>query len=95
VKNFALLNENNLVTNISVADDNWDSTGWLEYTGKACGIGYTYNQTEDIFISPQPYPSWTRSGSLWNAPVQYPSDGKEYEWNEEDQTWILVNGQGI
>ena len=26
MKHFALLNEDNLVINISVADDNWDST---------------------------------------------------------------------
>jgi hypothetical protein len=23
------------------------------------GIGYTYNSTADVFIAPQPYPSWT------------------------------------
>ena len=89
MRNFALLNENNLVINISIADDNWDATGWLEYTGKECGIGYSYNKTEDIFIAPQPYPSWIREGSTWNAPVKYPSDGKEYEWNETNQNWNL------
>ncbi len=23
------------------------------------GIGYTYDETKDIFVSPQPFPSWT------------------------------------
>ena len=51
MKNYALLNENNLVINISVADSDWDSTGWVEYTGKNCGIGFTYNSDLDLFIN--------------------------------------------
>ena len=52
MKNFALLNAENIVINISVGDDNWDSSGWVEYTNKNCGIGYTYNFDLDLFISP-------------------------------------------
>lgn len=50
---FALLNNDNLVINISVADDTWDNTGWIEYTNKKCGIGFTYNSDLDLFIAPQ------------------------------------------
>jgi hypothetical protein len=53
MKHFALLNEDNLVINISVADDNWDSTGWVEYTNKECGIGYSYDENLNAFISPK------------------------------------------
>jgi hypothetical protein len=53
MKKFALLDENNLVINISVADENWDNTGWIEYTNKNCGIGYTYNLELDLFITPK------------------------------------------
>jgi hypothetical protein len=53
MKNYALLNAENIVINISVAEDDWDSTGWLEYTGKNCGIGYTYNADLDLFIAPK------------------------------------------
>ena len=53
MKNFALLNENNLVINISVADSNWDNENWIEYTGKNCGIGDTYNSELNLFISPK------------------------------------------
>ena len=63
--------------------------------GIFAGVGYLYNQTEDIFITPQPYPSWIRTGSFWNAPILYPTDNKKYIWNEENQTWDLINGQGI
>ncbi len=58
--------------------------------GTYAGIGYTYNADEDIFIAPQPYPSWIRSGSLWNAPVPMPTDGKMYNWDEAAGAWRVA-----
>ena len=58
--------------------------------GTYAGIGFTYNEAEDIFITPQPYRSWTREGSFWNPPIAYPTDGKKYIWNEENQTWDIL-----
>ena len=55
--------------------------------GTYAGIGYEYNEAEDIFITPQPYPSWTRSGSFWNAPTPMPEDGKMYSWDEDELSW--------
>lgn len=55
--------------------------------GKYAGIGDSYNEAEDIFITPQPFPSWTRDGSYWNPPIPYPTDGKLYEWNESKLCW--------
>ena len=54
--------------------------------GTYAGIGMSYNADEDIFITPQPYPSWHRVGSFWEAPTPMPSDGM-YSWNEETLTW--------
>jgi hypothetical protein len=59
--------------------------------GIYAGIGFTYNKTEDIFITPQPYASWIREGSFWNPPVEYPSDGERYVWNEETQSWDVLD----
>ena len=62
--------------------------------GTYAGIGYSYNEAEDIFITPKPYPSWVRSGSFWNAPIPMPiEDGKFYQWVEADLNWqeILFN----
>ena len=56
--------------------------------GIYAGIGYSYNSDEDIFISPQPSPSWIRSGSLWNPPTPYPTDDKLYTWDEETTSWV-------
>jgi hypothetical protein len=57
--------------------------------GTFAAIGYSYNATEDIFITPQPFPSWIRTGSFWNPPVPKPEDYKPYTWNEETQSWDL------
>jgi len=56
------------------------------------GLGYTYNQVNDVFYAPQPYPSWTISAPTWEwqAPVPYPATGGSYTWDEATQTWIAV-----
>ncbi len=53
------------------------------------GIGYTYDAQRDAFIPPKPFPSWNldESSCLWEAPIDYPSDGKSYTWDEENITW--------
>lgn len=55
--------------------------------GTYAGIGFSYNENEDIFVAPQPYPSWNRVGSFWEAPVAMPMDGKKYTWNESEGAW--------
>jgi hypothetical protein len=59
--------------------------------GVFAGIGFSYNEIEDIFVTPQPFPSWTREGSFWNAPIEQPNDGNKYVWNEENLNWDLIN----
>ena len=61
------------------------------YRGNFAGIGYTYDETLDAFIPPQPFPSWTLNEStfLWDAPVAYPDDGV-YTWDETSQSWQEV-----
>ena len=56
--------------------------------GTYAGIGYEYNAAEDIFITPQPYPSWVRSGSFWAAPIPMPTDGRMYSWDEVAGEWV-------
>lgn len=58
--------------------------------GIYAGIGYSYNETEDIFITPQPFPSWNRNGSIWEAPVAKPQDEKHYTWDEDLGAWVEV-----
>ena len=56
------------------------------------GKGYTYDEDRDAFIPPKPFNSWTLNETtcLWEAPVAYPDDGEEYNWNETNQTWDLI-----
>ena len=58
--------------------------------GTYAGVGYYYNAEEDIFVAPQPYPSWTRNGSFWEAPTPMPTDGGFYRWVEEDLNWQVI-----
>jgi hypothetical protein len=57
--------------------------------GNYAGIGFTYDATNDVFYSPQPYPSWILNNTtwVWEAPVSMPTDGKVYKWNESITNW--------
>jgi hypothetical protein len=53
------------------------------------GIGYTYDAVADVFISPKPFESWSLDENYdWQAPIDYPADGKFYSWDESNQVWI-------
>ena len=56
------------------------------------GIGFTYDRNKDAFISPQPFLSWilNENTCLWEAPVTYPDDGKQYIWNENILNWTEI-----
>ena len=58
------------------------------------GIGFKYDANADVFIAPQPFPSWSLDENFdWKAPVAYPEDGLMYSWNEEKKDWeAIVNG---
>ena len=70
------------------------SLGGTPFRKNYAGIGYTYDEDRDAFIPPRPeqYPSWIIDDETcqWKAPVDYPTDGQEYEWNEENQSWNLI-----
>lgn len=55
------------------------------------GIGYTYDATNDCFVPPKPYPSWTfdTQTCLWQAPTPMPvEEGKYFTWDEDTTSWI-------
>ena len=66
--------------------------GGTPFRGNYAGIGYKYNEEEDVFVPPQPYPSWILSPETvsWEAPVPYPTDGEDYVWNENRKEWEPV-----
>ena len=90
--------KDNVVTQVIVADQSFvDSIGgdWVEtdYDGKFrknyAGLGYSYDSTRDAFIPPKPYDSWLldEETCLWKSPVDMPTDGKIYQWEEATQNW--------
>jgi hypothetical protein len=52
------------------------------------GIGYTYDAVNDVFITPQPYPSWSLDENFdWQAPTPMPTESDWY-WSEENGEWL-------
>jgi hypothetical protein len=74
---------------VHYAPNSNDADGGVALRKNYAGIGYKYDAERDAFIAPQPFPSWTLNEDtcLWEAPVAYPNDGKNYEWNEETTSW--------
>ena len=72
---------------------NAHSDSGTPFRGNYAGIGYTYDETNDVFIPPKTFDSWVLDETTWDwkAPVDYPSDGKDYTWNEETTSWDLVD----
>jgi hypothetical protein len=69
------------------------------FRGNFAGIGYTYDEVNDVFYEPQPYPSWTLDENwMWQPPVAYPSDNAgqltehfaAYSWDEDTLSWVLL-----
>ena len=75
---------------------NWKQTSYNgNFRVRYAGIGYSYSTELDAFIPPKPYPSWLLDTQtcLWDPPVPYPSDGKQYYWDEETLSWVEVPNQ--
>ena len=90
------------LNNLFNTNDNWKQTsyntkggvhklGGTPFRKNYAGIGYTYNEEKDAFISTQPYPSWTLNEDTcwWEPPVAYPTDAQSATWNESTTSWDL------
>lgn len=56
------------------------------------GIGYTFDSQRDAFIPPKPFNSWVlvEETCQWKAPVEMPTDGQMYSWDEATTSWTVV-----
>jgi hypothetical protein len=56
------------------------------------GKDYTYDPERDAFIAPQPFTKWILNEDTcqWEAPIPYPTDGKDYVWNDNKGEWEEV-----
>jgi hypothetical protein len=95
-----------IVAEQDVIDSGLFGTGWVQTSyntyggqhpegrplrGNYAGVGYTYDEENDVFYAPQPFPSWTLNNTtwLWEAPTPMPEGGL-YTWNEETLSWTEV-----
>lgn len=69
-----------------------EPSGQPALRGNYAGIGFVYDQANDVFYAPQPFPSWTLNNTTWTweAPTPYPTDGKVYTWDEATTSWKVV-----
>jgi hypothetical protein len=55
------------------------------------GVGFSYDSVADVFIAPQPYPSWALDNDFnWQPPTPRP-EGMGWYWNEVEQVWVDAN----
>ncbi len=74
--------------------EGWKQTSFNgNFRKNYAGKGFTYDETRDAFLKPQPFPSWeiNEDTCQWEPPTAEPADagvdGKLYEWNEDTQVW--------
>ena len=82
------------LNNLYNTKDVWKQTSYNNNIRKNyASVGYKYDETLDAFIPPKEFKSWILNETTcrWEAPVAKPTDGQLYKWNEENQTWDLVN----
>jgi len=102
---FAKINKTNIVTDVIVAEQDFINSGkvgdsflWIQtsYNGSFrknyAGIGFQYDKTRDAFIPIKPFNSWILNETTcrWEAPVAKPDDENNYNWNETNQNWDIV-----
>lgn len=71
----------------------WKQTSYnSSFRKNYAGVGFLYDASRDAFIAPKPYPSWVliETTCQWESPVPYPSDGRQYRWDEATISWIEV-----
>ena len=80
-------------------DTTWVQTSYNNsFRRQYAGIGGKYDPALDVFISRQPYPSWTlNEEGVWTAPVPKPEEPNNYIaiWVEEDMRWYLILGGSV
>ena len=81
--------------------------GGTPFRGNYAGIGYTWDEDDQIFWPKKPYASWVKNNAeaRWQSPIgDAPALTQEqqdqntagthswgYSWNEETQAWDLTN----
>ena len=86
---------------------NQHKLGGTPFRGNYAGIGYTWDEDNEMFFPKKPYPSWIKhvATASWKSPIGDAPDltaeqtsqneaGTHrwgYNWNEDNQSWDLAN----
>ena len=87
--------------------NNKHKLGGTPFRGNYAGIGYIWDEDNQIFFPKKPYVSWVKdlTTANWKSPIGDAPDLTEeqttentakthnwsYNWNEENQSWDLTN----
>ena len=68
---------------------NWIQTSYNHnFRKQYAATGFSYDPIADVFIQPQPYPSWSLDQNFdWQPPTPRPEEGRWY-WDEPSLTWV-------
>lgn len=106
MRNFAIVNSDDVVNNIVVSEEAgavqlvFESTGRIVEESETTGIsfiGATYRADVNKFVPFKLYDSWIFDENIWQwiAPVPKPEDDKSYYWNESELVWTELNLENI
>ena len=73
----------------------WRQTSYNNnFRKQYAGPGFTYDADADVFIAPQPFPSWTLDEQHdWQPPTPMPETEGMWAWDEDSLTWVDVTNQ--
>ena len=97
--------------------NNWPAQMWIQtsyntqgnqhkldgtpFRGNYAGIGFTWDEDNNIFWPKKPFASWVKhiATASWKSPIgdapeltqQQKDNNSYYQWNEENQSWDLTN----
>jgi hypothetical protein len=73
--------------------------GGTPLRGNYAGIGYTWDEDNNIFYGKKPHASWVLNTTTasWHSPIgdapeltdEEKASDSSYEWNEDGQSWDL------
>ena len=102
MSHFAEIDKDGIVKRVIVAEQNFINSGlvgdtwnWVQtsynhnFRKQYAGVGYKWDKVNEVFVKPQPYPSWTLDANYdWNPPTPKP-DGY-FNWNESTKAWDSI-----
>ena len=82
--------ESGLAFLATLSDGKYVQTSYNGNTRKQyAGVGYTYDAVANVFVRPQPFPSWSLDSNYdWQPPISKP-EGNFY-WDEESLSWLAI-----